>query len=76
MKAELVCGDFLKEDLSKYDLLFINPDQGFHKGLGKKLQDEMKGELIVYNFVFQPHNLKKGKTLWFDQVPVTFFTNY
>ncbi len=76
LDVELVCGDFLEHDLSKYDPLFINPDQGFHKGLGQKLQKEMKGTLLVYNFIFTPHNLKKGKTLWFDQVPVTFYTNY
>jgi 16S rRNA G1207 methylase RsmC len=76
LKAELVQGDFLEHDLGKYDIIFINPDQGFHKGLGQKLQREMKGELLVYNFVFQPYNLKKGRTLWFRQVPVTFYTNY
>ena len=74
LKCDFIRGDFLKHDLSKYDVIFINPDKGFHKGTEDKLLKELKGKLIVYNFVFAPRFLKKGKTYWLEQVPVTVYT--
>ncbi len=74
LRADFIQGDFLKQDLKKYDIIFINPDKGFHKGTEEKLLKEMKGKLIVYNFVFHPRFLKKGKTYWFEQTPVTVYT--
>lgn len=74
LKTEFICGDFLKQDLGKYDFIFINPDKGFDKGLEEKLLKEMKGKLFVYNFVFAPRLLKKGKTYWFGQTPITVYT--
>ncbi|MBN2112268.1 hypothetical protein JW707_04165 [Candidatus Woesearchaeota archaeon] len=74
LKAELVKGDFLKHDLSKYDILFINPDKSFNKGLEKKLRKEMKGVLFVYNMIYMPDSMKKGKTYWISSVPITKYT--
>ncbi len=74
LKCNLIQDDFYKHDWSKYDIIFINPDQGFHKGVEDKLLKELKGKLFVYNFVFAPRFLKKGKTYWFDQTPVTVYT--
>ncbi|MEE9525107.1 MAG: hypothetical protein V3V78_00690 [Candidatus Woesearchaeota archaeon] len=74
LKAELIQGDFFKHDTSKYDVIFINPDQGFHKGVEDKLLKEMKGKLFVYNNIFQPRFLKKGKTYWFDGIPIITYT--
>jgi hypothetical protein len=70
LPANIKCGDFLSTDLTGYDVLFINPDQGFHKGLDKKLASEIKGTLYVYNEIFSPNHLKKGKKHWFGQLPV------
>tara|TARA_Y100000310_G_scaffold343345_1_gene450519 strand:+ start:832 stop:1380 length:549 start_codon:yes stop_codon:yes gene_type:complete len=73
--CSLIHDDFFKHDWSKYDVAFINPDQGFHKGVEDKLLNEFKGTLIVYNFVFEPRFLKKGKKYWYDQTPITVYTN-
>jgi hypothetical protein len=75
LNAEFIQGDFLEQDLSKYDIIFINPDKGFHKGTEDKLLKELKGKLLVYNFVFEPRFLKKGKKYWFNETPVTVYTN-
>lgn len=72
--ANLICDDFFSHDFSKYDIFFINPDKGFHHGLEKKLLVEMKGKLLVYNNIFMPRFLKRGKTHWINQVPITEFT--
>ena len=74
--AELVCDDFYKHELSQYDIIFINPDTGFYNGLEDKLLKEigLKARLFVYNNIFLPRLLKRGKTHWFNQTPVTEFT--
>ena len=72
-RARLVQGDFFQHDFSQYDVLFVNPDTGFYNGLEDKLLREMKGLLLVYNDVFLPRLLKRGKTYWVNQVPVTEF---
>lgn len=74
LKAELIKGDFMKHDISKYDLVFINPDKPFNKGLEKKLRKELKGMLVVYNVVYHPDSMKKCKTYWMEQTPATVYT--
>jgi len=74
LKCNFVQGDFLKHDLTKYDIIFVNPDKGFDKGLEKKLLKELKGKLAVYNIVFHPRFLKKGKTYMFEQTPVVVYS--
>ncbi len=72
LSADFIQGDFLKQDLSKYDIIFINPDKGFEYKLENKLLKEMKStaKLFVYNNIFLPRFLKKGKTYWFSEIPV------
>ena len=72
--AAFIKGDFLQHNLASYDFVFINPDKGFHKGTEDKLLKELHGDLFVFNFVFAPRFLQKGKTYWHDQVPVTKYT--
>ncbi|RME78289.1 class I SAM-dependent methyltransferase [Candidatus Woesearchaeota archaeon] len=69
-------GNMLDMDLSEYDILFINPDQEFSKGLEEKLLSQMKPhqQLWVHNNIFRPQKLKKGRTIWIDQMPITQFT--
>lgn len=74
LQCHFVHDDFLEQDLSEYDLLFINPDQGFHKGLEEKLLREMTGTLLVNNNIFLPEKLKKGKSIWIDDTPVILYT--
>lgn len=74
LNATLVQGDFMKHDISKYDIVFINPDKPFNTGLEKKLRKELKGMLVVYNVVYHPGNMKKCKTYWMEQTPATVYT--
>ena len=72
LKADFVCTDFLSLDLSKFDFFFINPDHRFEEAFEDKLLQEARGKrLFVYNIVFAPEKLKKGKTYWHDQIPIT-----
>lgn len=73
LKGDFLQEDFLEHDLSKYDAVFVNPDKGFEHGLEDKLLKELKGKLFVYNQIFLPRFLKKGKTYWFDGVPITSY---
>ena len=53
--------DFMKMDLSKYDLLYISPDKPFHRGLEQKLLQQLNGKLIVHSYEFLPTSLQKEK---------------
>lgn len=74
IRCRLLCSDFLEHDLSCYDFLFSNPDQGWHKGLDEKLIREMRGRLFVNNTLFPPDKLKKGKNYWFEDMPIAEYT--
>src|SRR3989338_575429 len=71
--ASFVKGDFLKEDLSKYEVLFINPDRHISKYLEKKLLKEMKGYLVVYGINFHPVQLKKVKHYRINEELITVY---
>jgi 16S rRNA G1207 methylase RsmC len=73
-KAEVKMGDFFDLDLSKFDMIFINPDKGFNYGLEKKLMNELKGTLVVYNNLFLPRFLKQGETHVCKEIPITLYT--
>lgn len=77
LTATLKREDYLKANLKKYDVFFIFPDNEFSKGLEKKLIEDMKPEakLFVYQNIYTPLLLKKGKTYWFNQVPIISYTN-
>lgn len=49
------CQDYLQHDLSKFDILFLNPDKPLH-ALEKKLQQEMRkdAKLILYDALYTP----------------------
>jgi len=76
LDGDFIQGDFFDHDLNRYDIIFINPDKGFEFKLENKLLKEMKKEsrLFVYNNIFLPNILKKGKTYWFDQVPIISYS--
>jgi tRNA1(Val) A37 N6-methylase TrmN6 len=76
LKANLIQDDFFKHDFSNYDILFSNPDTGWYNGLEDKLLNEMKptATLYVYNNTFLPRILKRGKTHWINDVPITEFS--
>lgn len=72
LSADFIRGDFFKQDFSGYDIIFMNPDKSFKLKLENKLMKEMKkdAKLFIYNNIFLPNLLKKGKTYWFEQVPI------
>ena len=76
LKAIFCQGDFFEHNISKYDIIFMNPDQEFRHGLDGKLLREMKGKLICFSLIYSPDKLKKGRTYWIDQVPFTIYRTY
>jgi SAM-dependent methyltransferase len=71
--CELKVGDYLTADISNYDVVFMNPDHEFGP-LDTKLKKELRGPLFIYNEIFAPAMLKKGKKYWPSQVPVITYT--
>jgi protein-L-isoaspartate O-methyltransferase len=55
-------GDFLEEDLSAYDILFIYPDNPLIR-LEQKLLREFEGDLIVCGGIFLPEKLVKKRVI-------------
>ncbi|MBU2560989.1 MAG: class I SAM-dependent methyltransferase [Nanoarchaeota archaeon] len=72
--CELIVGDYLDHDLTKYDIIFMNPDHEFGE-LDAKLKAELRGPLFIYNEIFAPNTLKKGKKFWAGQIPIVKYTN-
>ncbi|MFH1064197.1 MAG: hypothetical protein V1729_03900 [Candidatus Woesearchaeota archaeon] len=62
LHCTLKCKDYLDEDLSAYDFIFINPDNYFHR-LEKKLVEEFKGTLVIVDNIFRPLTLDTGRSL-------------
>lgn len=69
--VKFICGDFYEHNISKYDVVFIAPDTGFENGMEDKLQQELKGLLIVYNNLFLPRKLKLVNEFEIKGVPIT-----
>lgn len=70
LKCSFIHGDFTKHNLSKYDLIFINPDKMWDRELENKIVKEFKGLLFVNNNIFLPNLLRKGKSYWFGSIPM------
>lgn len=63
-------GDYLLEDLDRFDVLFINPDAPLYK-LEKKLRSTgYKGKLIVFNPLYEPMNMKKKDEFIIDMIRI------
>ncbi|MBU2561769.1 MAG: hypothetical protein KKD17_05725 [Nanoarchaeota archaeon] len=54
--------DYLEEDLSVYDVIFINPDNYFYK-LEKNIVEQFKGTLVITDNIFRPLTLKPERQL-------------
>lgn len=50
--------DFYDHSISEFDYVFVYPDKPMHRGLEKKLSNELTGKLIHYGHHFHPQNLK------------------
>jgi len=77
-KAEFIKADFLDDDqdISKYDVLFINPDNPMYE-IEKKLRNEMgeKARLVVCGGIYAPMNMKLDKSYTVDNVKFFVYRN-
>ncbi|NQU78980.1 hypothetical protein HQ545_04390 [Candidatus Woesearchaeota archaeon] len=62
LEMDLICMDYLDEDLSKYDFIFINPDNYFHK-LERRLVEQFKGTLVIADNIFRPLTLSPSNSV-------------
>tara|TARA_Y100000310_G_scaffold325725_1_gene389625 strand:- start:4212 stop:4739 length:528 start_codon:yes stop_codon:yes gene_type:complete len=69
-KANFTHKDFFELTLTKFDIVFMNPDQPFTLATEKKLIKECKGKIFMYNNLFLPKLLKQKEVFVFDDIPV------
>lgn len=50
--------DFYDHSISEFDYVFVYPDSPMHRGLEKKLLNELRGKVLHYGHHFHPQNLK------------------
>ena len=74
-RAEFFNKDFLNHDLNSYDLVFINPDKPFHRGLEDKLLKELNGHLLVFGPFFLPQNLKHYAGFFINRNYCSIYSN-
>ena len=76
LKANFFKKDYLSDsvDFGDYNFIFTYPDKRFSPEFEKKLKKELKGKLYVYNSIYFPYFLKKGKTWWVNQYPIIEYT--
>lgn len=68
--AEFIEQDYELYDFSDTTIIFSFADHFFSDDFIKKLKKEFKGKLFVYEGIFTPDNLRKGKTIWIGQTPI------
>ena len=51
--------DFYDHNISGFDVVFTYPDAPMHRGLEKKLLNELTGKLVHYGHHFHPQHLKE-----------------
>lgn len=66
--------DFFEHPLHEYDVVFVNPDRPMHRGLEKKLVNELNGKLVLYGHHFHPTSLKKEKSFSVNDNLVTLYS--
>ncbi|MBR9692530.1 methyltransferase domain-containing protein [Candidatus Woesearchaeota archaeon] len=65
--------DYYDENLEQYDIVFMFPDKEFDDKIVEKLKKEFKGTLYIYNNLYLPKGLKKGKTIRIEQLPIASY---
>lgn len=71
-QTKIIEGDFMKADLSPYDVIFLNPDQN-NRALSRKLKKEFSGTLIVHGPHYHPEDFEKKETYCING---TYFFTY
>jgi hypothetical protein len=72
LSAEFVCADFLTQDLSGFDLLYIYPDKPLDE-LERKLAPRLRGRLIVYSWHFPLRLLPRLETVRLSTCQATVY---
>jgi SAM-dependent methyltransferase len=72
--ATFLCQDYEEYDFSDVDVLFSYADHNFSESFVKKLLEEFDGTLYIYEGVYFPEGMKKGKTIWAGQTPIMSYT--
>jgi len=65
--------DFFDHSISEFDIVFVYPDKPMHRGLEKKLLNELRGKLIHYGHHFHPQNLKVEDSFYVNGSLVTVY---
>ncbi|MCB2189960.1 MAG: hypothetical protein KQI62_00250 [Deltaproteobacteria bacterium] len=71
-RAEFVCADCRKVDLTPFDLLFLYPDKPLN-WLEEILPDGWKGRLLVYGPYFQPTEFTHINTIYAGKTMCTLW---
>ena len=67
--------DFYDHSISEFDVVFTYPDAPMHRGLEKKLLNELRGKLLHYGHHFHPENLKAEDRFIVNDNLFTVYTN-
>ena len=73
-RASFINGNFMDHDLSKYDILFLNPDK-VDRAFDRKLSGEFNGKVIVYGSLNHPSDLKKETSFDIDGTKITVYSS-
>ncbi|NQV08264.1 class I SAM-dependent methyltransferase [Candidatus Woesearchaeota archaeon] len=68
--------NYYEHDFTPHDILFINPDIPFHRGLENKLLREMKGKLLLYGSHYYPSYLKKEQSFAVNGTEVSVYSKF
>jgi SAM-dependent methyltransferase len=67
--------DYYAHSISEFDVAFVYPDEPMHRGLEKKLMNELTGKLIHYGHHFHPQNLKAEDSFLINGSLFTIYSN-
>jgi len=67
--------DFFEHSISEFDIAFVYPDAPMHRGLEKKLLNELTGKLLHYGHHFHPQHLKAEDKFLVDGNMFTVYNN-
>lgn len=67
--------DYYEHSISPFDVVFVYPDEPMHRGLEKKLLNELTGKLIHCGQHFHPQNLNKESHILVNGTMITIYTN-
>ncbi|MFC1691671.1 class I SAM-dependent methyltransferase [Nanoarchaeota archaeon] len=75
LNSNLIKADFYHHNISDYDVVFINPDTPFYRGLEDKMKKELNGKLIVYDATFRPTSMKLMEEFTINGTKISVFEN-